>query len=359
MKKLIFLLIIPFILSGCYDYNELNDIAIVSGVAIDYIDDKYNVTFEIISTKKTGDTSGSTSSYTVTSSANTISEAFLKAGNSMDKVAYYDHIEIVVISEYVAKEKLSEVSEYLIRSSKLRNEFYMAIAKDTTAKNLLSTTNKEKPIASEFMISLLEHSDDADSAGYYAPFTEILSSILTNGEDALISAFTVKDDKIILDGMGIFNDYKLQTIIDNELASVTNLLNNFKIQNTLFEKTCSDNKNIVISIYEGNIKFKPNNNSITVNANINARIHEDNCDKSLRNINTYNELEKEFSKIIEKEMNKVINTLKTYKSNALKTGLYEHIKYRNKDYYSWINKEFKYKIDLKINKKGLIFEVEK
>ena len=134
MKKILILIIMIFLLSGCYDYNELNDIAIVSGVGIDYKDDKYSVTFEIISTKKSGDSSGSSSSYTASSEAETITEAFLKIGNSLDKVAYYDHIEMVIISEELAKNKMVEVSEFLIRSPKLRNEFYLALAKDTTAK---------------------------------------------------------------------------------------------------------------------------------------------------------------------------------------------------------------------------------
>ena len=359
MKKILFLLIIPFLLSGCYDYNELNDLAIISGVGIDYKDDKFSVTFEIISTKKSGgDSSASSSSYNVTAEAKTITEAFLKNGNNMDKVPYFDHIEIVVISEEIAKNYLNEVSEYLIRSTKFRDEFYMAISKDTTAKELISTTTKEKPLASNFLVQLLENSHDSDSAGYYTPFTETLNSIITDGEDAIMQVFTLKDKKIVLDGMGIFKDFELKTIINTEKSPIVNLLNNFNIQNILFSHSCDKNNKVVISIYDGNIKFEPNINNITVKAKLNARIHEDNCSESLRNVDTYKELESEFTKIIESIMKDIINILKTYESNALKIGLYEHIKYRNDKYFEWKDKEFKYDIDLKINKKGLIFEVE-
>ena len=51
MKKFILLLLIPLFLGGCYDYNGLNDLAIISGIAIDYEDDEFKVTFEVISTK--------------------------------------------------------------------------------------------------------------------------------------------------------------------------------------------------------------------------------------------------------------------------------------------------------------------
>ena len=52
MKK--FLLIIPiiFIFCGCTDYKELNNIAIVTGIAIDMKDDEYEVSVLISNSKK-------------------------------------------------------------------------------------------------------------------------------------------------------------------------------------------------------------------------------------------------------------------------------------------------------------------
>ena len=35
MKKIFFIFHIPLFLGGCYDYQELNDLAIISGIAID------------------------------------------------------------------------------------------------------------------------------------------------------------------------------------------------------------------------------------------------------------------------------------------------------------------------------------
>ena len=41
MKKIIIMLISIFLLSGCADYVEINDLAIISGIAIDYENDLY------------------------------------------------------------------------------------------------------------------------------------------------------------------------------------------------------------------------------------------------------------------------------------------------------------------------------
>ena len=55
MKKIIFIIGIVLLISGCYDYRELNDMSIVSGIGIDYVDNQYKVIFEKArNNKKTG-----------------------------------------------------------------------------------------------------------------------------------------------------------------------------------------------------------------------------------------------------------------------------------------------------------------
>ena len=154
MKKFILLLLIPLFLGGCYDYNGLNDLAIISGIAIDYEDDEFKVTFEVISTKKEGETSGSSNTYYVTSSGDNIVYAFTNAANKMDKVPYFEHVEMVVFSKNVAQEYLEDCIDYLIRTERLRNEFYAAIS-DGKAEELLSANSKEHPIVSNYLVQLL------------------------------------------------------------------------------------------------------------------------------------------------------------------------------------------------------------
>ncbi len=358
MKKILILLIVPILLSGCYDYNELGDLAIVAGVGIDYEDEEFVVTFEILSTKKEGDNSSSASAYTVSAHGKTITEAFANNGNNLDKVPYYDHIEVVVISDNVAKGHLKEISEYLIRSSKMRNEFYMVIANDAKASEIISTTSKEKPIASTFIVSLLENSNDTDSAGFYAPFTKTFRNILTDGEDAIMSSFTLEDENIVLNGMGLFRDFQLVEILKPEEASIVNLLNNFKTKTVFFKDKCDNDKETVISIYASDIKLEPGDAKVVVKGKLNARLHEDACNLDLKKEDTYQKLEKDFTKVITKEMKQVLNKMQALEVNTLYIGKNYYNKTRKKDYYLWTKQDFEFDFDLKINKKGLIFEVK-
>jgi len=360
MKKLLILLLLPIFIGGCYDYNELGDLAIISGIGIDYNNNNYEVTFEILSTKKEGEQGASTSTYTVSATGNTLANAFAANGLNMDKVPYYEHVEVVVIDEEIAKNHLRDISELLIRSSKLRNEFYMAVAKNITAKEIISSSSEEKPVASTFIVSMLEHSNNSNSSGYYVPFTKTLRNILTDGEDAIMSVLTLQDKNIILDGIAIYHDFMMKDILTPEEASFVNLLNNFDARTVFLEYNCPNNKGkVVASIYESKMEIAPNNNNVTIKGKINMRINEDTCGHNLKEEEVYQELEKKFSKELEHKLDNIIRIMKDAESNALSIGKSYYNKYYKDYYYLWLNQEFKYDFDLKINKKGLTFEVEK
>ena len=48
MKKILLLLLILFTCTACQDYVEINDFAIISGIIIDYKDDKYEMISELL-----------------------------------------------------------------------------------------------------------------------------------------------------------------------------------------------------------------------------------------------------------------------------------------------------------------------
>lgn len=358
MKKIILLLLIPSVISGCYDYNQLNDLAIISGIGIDYENHEFKVTFEVISTKKEGETSGSNSTYYITSSGENIVYAFTEAANKIDKVLYFEHVEVVVFSENVAKEHLNDCIDYLIRTEKLRNEFYAAITRDS-AEDLISASTKEHPIVSSYLVQLLEFNSQTYNSAYYIHFTKTINSMLSEGEDAMLPIFKInEDDAIELDGLGIFKDFELVHSFNSEDASIVNLLNNFNVESVHFNKSCGDNQNVIIAAYKSDVSIEPSNDKISVKATINARISESTCDYDFKNAETYLELENEFAQVIANEMDKVLKQFQVYKSNALSIGRSYYNKYRKKDFYLWTTQDIEYEINLKINKKGLTFEVE-
>ncbi len=358
MKKIILLIFIPLFLGGCYDYNGLNDLAIISGIAIDYEDEEFTVTFEIISTKKEGETSASSNTYYVTSTASNIVYAFTQAANKMDKVPYFEHVEVVIFSQTVAKSHLTECIDYLIRSEKLRNEFYASVSENKAADILMAST-EEHPIVSTYLTDLLEYNSETYNAGYYAPFTKTVNSILTDGLDAMLPVFTLNQDEVIeLVGLSVFKDYNLVGIFTIDEASVINLLNNFESKSIHFKMTCGNEEEVVITIYEGDVKIEANEDDFVVKATLNAQISELTCNYDLKEASSYTDLEEEFTAIVIAKMDKVLKELQQLESNVLNIGRSYYNKYRIENFYLWTTQDIKYDIDLKINKKGLTFEVD-
>ena len=106
MKK-IYLLIIPilFSLTGCYNYRELNDLAIVSGISISMTDNQYEVMVEVVNPKKQQDATGSDEPDFIIykKKANSMQQAFREIVEESPKKLYTAHLNILIIDESVAK----------------------------------------------------------------------------------------------------------------------------------------------------------------------------------------------------------------------------------------------------------------
>ena len=85
MKKIITLILVLFLTAGCYDNIELNNLAIISGIGIDYHDDNYYLTYEILNDIKTGDNT-TMKSYTISGKGKSLPEAFTNTNYKVGKI---------------------------------------------------------------------------------------------------------------------------------------------------------------------------------------------------------------------------------------------------------------------------------
>ena len=131
MRKIIILLIPIFFLTGCYDYRELSDLAIITAVSIDKVDDNLEVTIQVVNPKKEQDTTSTNEPdfVTYTSYAKTVQEALRKVVNDSPAKLYASHMELLVISEEVAKNYLNEILDFFSRDPEPRSEINIFIAK--------------------------------------------------------------------------------------------------------------------------------------------------------------------------------------------------------------------------------------
>ena len=129
MKKLaliLTILIITITLTGCAGYEELNNLSIVTAVAFDKTDNEYELSFLIANSPKaqTSAKEGEAKTTVYTGKGKTIAEASKDIEQIVPKQVYLGHINVVVISEDIAKVGFLKIADWLLRNPQTRKKFY-------------------------------------------------------------------------------------------------------------------------------------------------------------------------------------------------------------------------------------------
>lgn len=359
MKKLLILLIIPLFLTGCFDYQELNNRAIIAGVAIDYQENSFEVDLEILNNKKNNSQENeSDKTYYVSGIGTTLDEAFQTAHSKLSKDPYYSHLKLLILGTELAEEKLEDVLDYMIRDAAIRNIFFPIVAKGTSAKEILESTTKENSVVSTSIQSMIENNKTTDSISVIKDFATFVNDIIDPYSDGYINTVSKKENTIYLSGVAAFREKKLAFFLGVDDAIVFNTLNNDST-NYYVNLACENKKEkyFTIKLYQNKgTNFEFQKNTIVVKSQLYASIIEDGCGYDFRDSNIYPNLEEKFQPIIEEEFTRVINDLKSNQTDILGINSLYYKKYKT-PLDSWYQQNFLYDIKVTINKNGLIFEV--
>ena len=161
------ILILSF--SGCYDANEPNDYAYVVAIGVDKAKEKneYEISVQFAKpsqisggASEQGGTGGETLGL-VTVEAPTIYSGINVANNIVSKRFQLSHTKIIVISEEIAKDGMNDIIDTIVRSSDLRPNMYIAVAKGG-AKEYLASVKPEMEINPVKYYQLIFENDAAE-----------------------------------------------------------------------------------------------------------------------------------------------------------------------------------------------------
>ena len=320
MKKI---LIIPLILllTGCWNYYELNNIAICTGIAIDKIDDKYEITYLISNAKKNEVSSkeGEAGTTTYSGIGDTIQDAINDLQIKMPFEPYSGHLVVTIISENIAKEGIENILDFLARDTESRNFFYLLLSKNTKAKNILEIISPLQTFPSQTIASDIETSSAESSLIYEITYNDFIYTLLEQGINPVLNSVTIIGNKekgtdtkelsntiqqatIKIDTLGIFKDDKLLGWATKEQSEGINLLSN-NVKNFYIKTKYKDK---YIMNYIENIKVKTDvdldNNKVKVKISGKSTLLEVNCKIDLENPETIKTLEQ----LILKELDRII-----------------------------------------------------
>lgn len=365
MKKIILSLIILLSLTGCWNYNELNDYSIVSGVAIDKKDDKYEASVLISNSPKSdsGESNSSQSQVVVYSGkGDSIFSALKQIGLISPKELYFGSFSVLVISEEVAKDGIDSAIDFFVRYPNARKNFYVVLSKDTKAKDTLEIMTPLSSFPSQKITDNIESTTQLQGIISSTNFNNLLSNILSEGIEPTINCIEIEGDK--KDGS---NQKNLES---SEPKAYTKLGNIAIFKNDKLIDWANRNESLGINIINGNIsemfldvKYKNGyvvidstsfssdvivelkNNKPVVNINLSgeARIIEVEGDINLESSKVIEQLQNKTNKKIKKRVNEAINLAIKNKTDIFGFGKKFYQEYP--DYFKSVKKNWNDNLD--------------
>ena len=354
MKSKILLLFIPFLLmTGCFNYNELNELALCTGMAIDYENNKYVVTYMIARSEQSNQNENSNKASTTTyeGRGKNISEAIQEINRICPKKTYIGHLNVIVISEDLAKKGLQNMLDYLLREPESRKTFFLILARNVKASETLKILSPLETFSSQNITNNIESVDQLQALAVKTQYTEFLQRILMEGVNPTINSITIDGDIksgqkeeslesseakafIKIDSVGIFNkDRLLGFATDDESRGINIILNKVSVMNITAK--CEDNYiTATTENLKTDIEIETKNNDIKIKLNVkgDAAISEINCKINLDDPKEIKKLEDKLKNKVKKFINKALYiTQKEYKSDVFGFG---NMIYRE-DYQTW------------------------
>ena len=343
-------MIIP-VLEGCWNQEELTDLALVMALGIDKgpHNQGYQLTYEIVNPGNvaTGQMGGGQGSPVAVykSTGATILEASRKATKKLSRRPYYAHTNVLVINEKVAKEGILNMLDFFERDPVFRSTTQIMIAKGAKAETVVSTLTIMDKLPVYKMVKALEVTEERLGENTRITVDDFISSLVSTGKEPFANGIILPGKKangykmsniqsdmpeviIALDGLAIFKDGKLVDWIDGKNArAVVWLLK--KVKSTAVFISWQGKKKAIGTIIrrsKTDIKAKIKNGKPVIYVKVKAEGDIDEADTAvdLTNPDTINKIEDKMGKEIQSEIRSAIKTLQQKKSDIVGFGEYVH-----------------------------------
>ena len=338
-KKLLILIILSLSLCGCKDYAELNKLSIVTAIAIDKKDDKYETTILIANSQKPQTTSkeGEAQTTVYKGTGKSIAETIKTIDKKSPKHLYFSHVNVVIISEDIGKEGFLKVADWLIRHPQTRNRFYLMQVNENKASDILKIISPLESFPSQSIASLIEANKNSRSIGDTASYSNFIGRVLETGYEPIMQTIKINGDiekgsgkenvetaepktYLSLGPLAIYKKDKLIGTTTRKQTESIYIINN-EARELIYTIKYKDNYiNIFSNTLKTKIKLK-SANSADIYVKGKGTIYEINGNTNLNSDKEIEKIAKAWNKKMKKDLEKLIKEIQeNYKSDIFGFG---------------------------------------
>ena len=140
MKKIIIVLVL--LLTGCYNYQDINDIAIINTISINKLDNYFELSIEVINTNKDSKKNTIYKTY-----GDSIDEIFDSIDLIVPKNTTYNHLKLILINKDM-EDYFGSLVDYLFKVKHINDDIYLLVSdnKKVDTNYLIDILKKNKVI---------------------------------------------------------------------------------------------------------------------------------------------------------------------------------------------------------------------
>lgn len=376
MKKVILLIFLTFICTGCYNYKELNELGIVSAMGISKDGDLYNLDIQLLNVLDSEKSGLNKSPITVISGqGETIFEAARSMNRKTSKVFFLADVDYVFLDQSVLNDGLDEIMDFLIRDTRLSLNFLVVTSTENKSLDILSSISHFDTNSANNLYDAIMNSEIRYGGINSLHVRELINNYYAKGKYTIFPNVYIKDTSkssendsledsksesyVEVKNMVFFKDKEAIELTDEETKGVNFLRN--KIKNATLTIEC-DGGYFTIETLESKMKLKSklNIDQLNVKGNVGAEIVYYGCKDNLDNADVLKSISKKAEKEVESYITKAFNKSKKYNYDFL--GLGNYIYKNNYKYFDFENKDWnkdglnklnlKYNIDVSLYKQG-------
>lgn len=247
MKRLIILLIPLFALTGCYNYQEMNELGIITATEVDKKGEMYEITSQIVNPKNQTDTTSANQPafITYTAQGKTIHETYRNLIKKTSRKIYGTHMQLLIIRDTLAMEDMKDILDFYFRNIEIRKEFYVLIDTSDYEKNdkLLEILTPLTNLSSQNILNTLKSDNKYNSVSSLVSFNDLMDIYLDSHKELVLPTIYIQGDTLeagseeniessttradlFLGNLAIFKDQRMLGVLSHSESTTVNLLKN-------------------------------------------------------------------------------------------------------------------------------------
>lgn len=321
--------IIAYFITGVYRL-PVEKVSVASAIGYDVEDKIGGITTHSVPITIYNVDSKMDSSYTVVSKGKTLAETRETRQTKIDKKFLLGFEKVYIVSETMAEHGVKEILDVLTHTAQVNDTAFICVCKGR-AEDIMKLKIEGYPSSGDFIEGLIRTSQEYNFYPKNYKLIDLSLRLDAEGRDIVLPYIEIKEGRIIMNGLAIFKNQKLLTIIDLQETKLLNLLKENKVTGMF---TIQDQGEKYVNFY-GKSKRKVqcykegNNYRFTINLTITGDITaNEEYEDMINNPKSQKIVEERLSKEIKADCEKYVQKIKSvYKIDCLELGRIAAAKY--------------------------------